>query len=203
MFANLPPSAAFVHSGARDGFESVCFRGPDGSATSSPTRGVAEFLIEGGTAAVEDGVPWSVQYRIAVDPGWLVTRVEATGIAPTGHHQLLAEIRDGRWWVNDRERPDLDGCLDVDFESSLVTNTIAVHRINAVSSTTPVETPAAFVRAEDLRVERLEQTYLCVDQGDHGSVFDYTSSTFGFACQIIFDASGVVTAYPGLGRRNS
>ena len=33
--------------------------------------------------------------------------------------------------------------------------------------------------------------------------FDYTSSTFDFACQLVFDGSGIVTDYPGIGRRHS
>jgi uncharacterized protein len=193
MFANLPPFATFTHTEVRDGFESVCFR-----ALHAPGEG---FLLEGGTAAIEDGIPWSVQYRVAVDENWRTTRAEATGISPSGHHQLAAEVRDGRWWINNTERPDLDGCVDIDFETSLVTNTLAVHRID-LASTIPIKVPAAFVRADDLRVERIEQTYLCVERNEDRTVFDYTSTTFAFACQLVFDASGLVTDYPGIGRRH-
>src|SRR5690242_1791978 len=131
MFEPLPGSALFLHAEVRDGFESVCFR-PSGE----------RFRLEGGTAAVEDGVPWSVQYRVAVDDAWRTTYVEATGISPSGHHTMTAETRDGRWWVDGELRPDLDGCVDIDFESSLVTNTLAVHRIDLTPGTS-VEVAAA------------------------------------------------------------
>jgi hypothetical protein len=193
VFANLPPFATFLHTEVRDGFEAVCFRAPHATG-----RG---FLLEGGTAAIEDGVPWSVSYRVGVDEAWQTTRVEAAGISPSGHHTLLAERREGRWAVNGAERPDLDGCVDIDFESSLVTNTLAVHRID-LAATTPQTVPAAFARADDLRVERLEQTYLCIERTAERIVFDYTSTTFGFASRLVFDAAGLVIDYPGVGRRH-
>ena len=193
MFANLPSFATFTHAQVRDGFEAVCFRAPQATG-----RG---FLLEGGTAAIEDRTPWSVHYRIEVDQTWQTTRVESTGISPLGHHVLHAERRDGRWTINGTERPDLDGCVDVDFETSLVTNTLAVHRID-LGSATPVDVPAAFVRANDLRIERMEQTYLCTERTEDRIVFDYTSTTSDFACQLVFDPAGLVTEYPGIGRRH-
>jgi hypothetical protein len=193
VFANLPPYATFLHADVRDGFEAVCFRAPQATGDG--------FLLEGGTAGVEDGVPWSVQYRIGVDQQWGTTAVEAVGISPSGHHTLGAVRRDGRWTVNGTERPDLDGCVDIDFESSLVTNTLAVHRID-LTATTPVQVPAAFVRADDLRVERMEQTYLCTSRTEDRVVFDYTSTTFDVAFELVFDGSGLVIDYPGIGARH-
>jgi hypothetical protein len=193
MFANLPSFATFVHAGARDGFEAVCFRAPQATGDG--------YLLEGGTTAIEDGVPWSVHYRIEVDEQWRTTRVAAAGISPLGHHALVAERRDGRWRVNGAERPDLDYCTDIDFETSVVTNTLAVHRLD-LAATEPQDVPAAFVRADDLRVERVDQSYRCIGHTDAGVTFDYTSSTFDFACTLELDASGVVIDYPGIGRRH-
>jgi hypothetical protein len=193
MLADLPSFATFTHAQGRDGFEAVCFRAPQATG-----RG---FLLEGGTTAVEDGTPWSVLYRIEVDRAWQTTRVESTGISPSGHTTLRAERREGRWTVNGTERPDLDGCVDVDFETSMVTNTLAAHRID-LGSSTPVQVPAAFVRATDLRVERIEQTYLCTERTEDRIVFDYRSATFDFACRLVLDPAGLVTDYPGIGRRH-
>ncbi len=190
MFAPLPPSALFRHTSVREGFESVLFR-PEGE----------RFRLEGGTAAVEDGVPLSVQYRVAVDDAWRTAYVEAAGISPSGHHTVAVETRDGRWWVDGELRPDLDGCVDIDFESSVVTNTLAVHRIDLTPGTS-AEVPAAFVRADDLRVERMEQTYRCLENGPDRTTFDYSSTTFDFSCRLVFDSSGLVVDYPGIGSRH-
>lgn len=197
MFSDLPPSASFTHTGARDGYEVVYARAD--ALTGGRRSG---FLLEGGTAATEAGVPWSVQYRIVVDDAWRTIRARVTGVSPTGYRQLDAVVDDGRWKVNGTERPDLAGCVDIDLESSLVTNTLAVHRLD-LGGPHPVDAPAAFVRFEDLRVERLEQTYRRTRHTAERSVFTYTSATFDVECELVFDASGLVLDYPGLGHRNS
>ena len=64
-----------------------------------------------------------------------------------------------------------------------------------------VEAPTAFVRAVDLRVERLEQTYMRVDDdGDHQR-YQYRSPAFGFEAQLVYDPSGLVLDYPGIASR--
>lgn len=197
MLTKLPQHATYVHAGARSGYEAVVFRAPDARSSSRH-----DFLIEGGTTAIENGVPWSVQYQVSVDALWHTTRVEIRGISQSGDHHLTAEVHAGRWWVNGTERRDLDGCVDIDLESSLVTNTLAVHRLD-LASRTAVEVPAAFVRANDLTVERIEQRYACIQHTTNQVVLDYTSTTFDFACQLAFDRSGLVTTYPGIGRRDT
>lgn len=55
-FAALPPFAAFEHRDAAVGFEVVFFRStPDG------------VVVDGHTAALEDGEPYAVAYTIEVD----------------------------------------------------------------------------------------------------------------------------------------
>jgi hypothetical protein len=97
-------------------------------------------------------------------------------------------------------RPDLAGCVDVDLESSLVTNTLPLHRLDLARGET-TEVPAAFVRAEDLSVERIEQTYRLVEQTAGRYVVAYESATFDFTADLVYDAAGLILSYPGLGRR--
>jgi uncharacterized protein len=53
------------------------------------------------------------------------------------------------------------------------------------------------VRAVDLTVERLEQTYVRLpDQG-----YDYVAPVFDFACRLVYDESGLVLDYPGIAVR--
>jgi hypothetical protein len=155
----------------------------------------------GGASAIEEQRPWNVQYEIVVDEEWRTTRARSRATSLTGQHGLVVEVRDGHWWVDDELRTDLDGCVDIDFESSVVTNTLAVHRLDLTSST-PVDVPAAFVRADGLEVVRLEQTYRCADLTDDRIVLDYTSATFQFSCQLLLDRSGLVVDYPEIGRRH-
>jgi hypothetical protein len=58
------------------------------------------------------------------------------------------------------------------------------------------------VRALDLTVERLEQTYRRLADDERGRQrFHYTSPRFGFECVLAYDESGLVLDYPGIAVR--
>ena len=57
--------------------------------------------------------------------------------------------------------------------------------------------PAVYVRALDLSVTRLEQTYR--RRGD--GTFDYTSGDGAFRAVLRYDAAGLVVDYPGIAVR--
>ncbi|HEY3558097.1 MAG TPA: putative glycolipid-binding domain-containing protein [Kribbella sp.] len=185
-FDALPAAASWTHTGARVGFE-VLF--------SESGR------LRGRTAAREGESTWFVGYEIDLDTDWGTRSVKAINSMASGDRQVRLERGTGGWTVNGTPRPDLDGCRDVDFESSAVTNTLPVHRLPFVIGE-PVEVPAAFVRADDLSVERLEQQYTLLRSDEHQHVFHYASATFDFECELRFDASGLVLEYPGIATRD-
>jgi hypothetical protein len=186
----LPTVAAWRHTGERTGYEVLFTRsGADG------------YRLRGVTTAVESGAGWSVAYRIALDRQWRTRRVRARATTITGDHRLSIRVDHGRWTVDGRPRPDLDGVVDVDFESSSVTNTIAVHRLR-FSIGEPVHAPAAFVRAEDLAVQLMSQRYTLIGSAGRGPTFAYESATFDFGGELSFDEAGLILDYPGIAVRD-
>lgn len=187
----MPREAAWRHLSARDGFE-VLF-------TASDATG---HTLRGHTTAVEDGRAWSVGYVVETDEHWRTRRLDVRLRGAAGDRAVTIEpSADGRWFVDGAYEPMLDGCIDVDLESSAVTNTLPVHRIGFVRGVA-VDVPAVFVRADDLQVERVEQTYELSTTDESGDIeFAYTSATFDFACTLRFDASGLVVDYPGIATR--
>ena len=147
-FASLPATACWQHRGARSGFEVAYFQaGPGG------------WRIDGTTTAVEDAHTWIVTYSIRLDAAWLTRDARITARTASGLREtVLAGDGAGRWRVDGHRAAHLDGCLDVDLESSALTNTLPVHRLELAAGAR-VETPAAYIRALDLSAERLEQTY--------------------------------------------
>ena len=106
----------------------------------------------------------------------------------------------GRWRVDGELASHLDGCLDVDLESSAMTNALPIHRMG-LRIGTRASAPAAYVRALDLSVERLDQDYArTADEGRHQR-YDYAAPVFGLACRLIYDESGLVLDYPGIAVR--
>ena len=189
----FPPSAAWRHVDARDGFECV-FAAPAGDGGT---------WLRGHTSAVEDGEAWWVGYDIRLDARWCTREVHVRNrtAAGEGHVHLEAD-GEGRWLVDGAPAPALDGCVDVDLEASACTNTLPVHRV-AFAAGEPVEAPAAYVRALDVGTMRLDQVYTLVapPPPGEGPRFDYASPTFSYADRLAYDPTGLVTTYPHLATR--
>lgn len=205
----VPPVSAWTHSGVRAGFE-VLFAGPTADG----------HVLRGHTTAVEGPEAWSVGYRIEVDRHWRTRRAEIEATTAAGTRRTVLERVDegglgaegshadadaARWLVDGTPDRRLDGCTDVDLESSAVTNTLPVHRLDLLAGAVHA-VPAAFVQAGDLSVRRIEQEYRLLDRSESDQTadllrFEYTSATFGFACELTYDASGLVLDYPGIAVR--
>jgi hypothetical protein len=106
----------------------------------------------------------------------------------------------GRWRVDGRPAPLLDGCVDADLEASAFTNALPVNRLG-LEVGQRADAPAAYVRALDLRVERLEQQYTRLPDEGESSRYDYRAPQFDFAYVLVYDEFGLILDYPGLAVR--
>src|SRR5438067_423564 len=80
--------------------------------------------------ATEDGRAWIVTYNIRLDAAWLTRAAHITARTASGLRQAgLTADGAGHWRVDGRPAAQLDGCLDIDLESSALTNTLPVHRL--------------------------------------------------------------------------
>jgi hypothetical protein len=189
-FASLPREAAWQHRGARSGFEVAFFCDRD-----------AGYLIQGCTTAIEDGTPWAVEYAIQLDSAGATRSARINGRSAVGPCSTVLEADGtGHWLVDGETAPRLDGCLDVDLESSAMTNALPVRRLG-LAVAAQAAAPAAYVRAVGLAVDRLEQMYLRTPgEGTH-QCYDYTAPAFDFECRLAYDQSGLVLEYPGIAIR--
>jgi uncharacterized protein len=189
-FHPFPASACWQHRGARSGFEVAYF-----------TAQESGWRIDGTTAALEDGQTWVVSYSIEVDAAWVTRSARITGRTAAGLREVLLESDGAGHWVIDGEpAADLDGCLDVDLESSALTNTLPVHRLD-LRPGGRAEAPAAYVRALTLTAGRLDQSYAKIPGEAEPPRYDYAAPAFGFTARLVYDASGLVADYPGIARR--
>ena len=189
-FSAAPATAAWRHQEAREGFEVVYFNPIEGG-----------YRIDGCTTAMEGGQTWAVSYAITIDATWTTRSARIKGQSAAGSGQIALEADGaGHWLVDGAAAAHLNGCLDVDLESSAVTNALPVHRLDL-----PVggraSSPAAYVRAMDLAVERLEQNYARVPDLDSHQRYDYVAPSFDFECRLVYDESGLVLDYPGIAIR--
>jgi uncharacterized protein len=189
-FAPLPPRAAWRHVMAWEGFEVVWI-------TRTPAGG---HVLAGHSVAVEGPEAWAVAYTIEVDAAWRTTGAVVRARTPDGAERHLRLDATEGWRLDGHPAPHLAGCVDVDLEASACTNTLPVHRLAlAVGDEAPA--PATYVRAADLAVERLDQTYRRLDDEDGHVRFAYEARRFAYADVLRYDQSGLVTDYPGLAIR--
>ena len=189
-FAPLPVTAAWQHHQVRSGFEVVYFE---------PTAG--GYHVQGATVAIEDGTSWVVNYEIDLDASWHTRGAHISGRSTAGPRRMLLEADGmGSWRINGKPAPHLGGCLDVDLESSAMTNTLPVHRID-LDVGEKAAAPAAYVRAVGLAVERLEQTYERIADDAGRQRYGYAAPLFEFTCRLVYDHTGLVFDYPGIAVR--
>ncbi len=181
MLADLPAFAAWRFVDAVDGFEVVY---------TQPGR------LRGHTCAVEDGQAYAVRYEITLDDRWRTREARVVSDTIAGPREtVLMSDGEGHWTVDGKAAPQLDGLIDVDIEASACTNTLPVHRLPLVSREVAMA-PAAYVRALDLSVTRLDQTYRRLDDRR----YDYTSEA-DFRAVLEYDAAGLIVDYPGIAAR--
>jgi hypothetical protein len=187
---DLPGFAAWRHHGAREGFEVAFFE-----------RRSGRLGVGGHTTAIEDGVAFAVGYAIELDEAWHTRSAEISGQS-AGRTRALSLKGNGQgiWRVDGVAAPNLDGCLDLDLESSSLTNAFPVHRLGLRAGEQSAA-PAVYVRAVDLAVERLEQHYLRIDDDPGHQRYWYTAPAFDFRCELVYDRAGLVLEYPGIATR--
>jgi uncharacterized protein len=186
----FPVAAAWRHVDARDGFETAFF-----------ARRGSDLVMEGHTAAVEAGEAWAVRYAVTIDARWHAHTATVVGQTARGAREVVLEsVDDGRWQVDGTHRPGLDGCFDVDLESSACTNTLPLRRLG-LQVGQRAAAPAVYVRAADLSVMRLEQDYRRLHSVGALQRYWYRSPAFDFECELVFDAAGLTVEYPGVAHR--
>ncbi len=83
--------------------------------------------------------------RLEVDPSWNTRRAQVATRTVRGWAERLVESDgDGHWVINGVTAGHLDGCFDVDLESSALTNALPVHRVGLAVGETAAA-PAASV----------------------------------------------------------
>jgi uncharacterized protein len=188
---NEPPAAAaWKHVSTREGFEVLFLR-----------RDNDGHVLEGHAAAVEEGEAWGARYAISVDSSWTTRSAHVVCCSTAGSFEIrLAADGAGNWEIDGLPAPMLDGCLDVDLEASACTNALPVRRL-ALEIGASADAPAAYVRATDLRVERLEQRYVRLPDDGGRLRFDYAAPAFSYRDVLVYDELGLVLDYPGLAER--
>jgi uncharacterized protein len=184
-----------------------------------------DALSASGVAIGGEPVPYRLDYSLQTGPGFVTTRLEVTAWGE-GWRRALDLRRDGsgEWTASvtsDGDPPDaldppgagdaggppgglprLEGALDCDLGLSPLTNSMPVLRHRLLEHEGSVDFLMAWVSVPDLGIHPSPQRYTALRSlagGDRLIRFASLDSTF--TADLTFDRDGLVTDYPGIGRR--
>lgn len=143
------------------------------------------------------GAPYSARYRVLCDAGWRVLEFEVG--AADGRGLALVSPEPGRWRTADgRERPEFDGCVDVDLAATPFTNTLPIRRLALSRADGPVALAMVWIPFDTFEPFRDEQRYAALEDG---RLYRYEAVDGSFAADLPVDEDGLVLDYPTLFRR--
>jgi uncharacterized protein len=137
-----------------------------------------------------------VSFRVECDADWIV-RSLLLGSVGSDSEIALTHDANGRWTLNGRAAPELDGAMEPDISVTPLTNCLPVRRLGlAAGQGADIDT--VYVDVGSMRVFRDPQRYTCLEPG---RLYRYESLDSDFTAEIVFAADGQVETYPGLFRR--
>lgn len=147
---------------------------------------------DGTIAAMIEGRPMRLAYRVRCDPEWRVRSVEVD--ASDGRRLALDADGMGSWTDETGAAVEaLAGCIDVDIRATPFTNTLPIRRLG-LRAGERADLRVAFVDVPGLDVSPMDQHYTCLAWGGDGGVYRYASGDFQADLQV--DPDGLVTDYP-------
>ncbi|HEX2190969.1 MAG TPA: putative glycolipid-binding domain-containing protein [Longimicrobiaceae bacterium] len=152
------------------------------------------WRLEGTAVLGHEGRPCRLDYRVECDAGWRTRAAFVDGwVGAEAVRIELAADGEGRWRLDGEERPEVEGCTDVDFGFSPSTNLLPIRRLGlAVGEEAPVR--AAWLRFPGFALETLPQVYRRTGELH----YRYESAGGAFVRDLTVDEAGLVTLYPGL-----
>lgn len=158
------------------------------------TGDAAGHRIEGTVLTMLNDLPVEIRYGVVCAPDWSTRscsiRIDDAG---TGQTFEIAAAGNGRWMVDGRLAPELDGLHDIDLGFTPATNTLPLRRMPWRIGETRRITVAWF-RYPELDVVPAEQLYTRLADRQ----YRFETGDGSFTATIAVDEMGVVTDYEGL-----
>lgn len=158
------------------------------------------WLTSGAEVVREDGRGLACSFEVRLDQAWRTRSARVRALAEEQGEVSVLVDPEGRWWVDDHPRPDLDGCTDLDVAATPLTNTYPIRRFADLPVGASRTAPVAWVEVPRLVVHRVEQTYTRLPPVAGRAAWEYADPTHG-AFTLTVDDDGLVVDYAGFATR--
>jgi uncharacterized protein len=150
-------------------------------------EGTAVFLSD-------DHRPCRLSYLVICDSSWTTLTGSISGWV--GNDDVNIEICVDalhQWQLNGFDKPEVNGCIDLDLNFSPSTNLLPIRRLR-LEIGQQAEVKAAWLRFPSFGLEPLSQVYSRLDE----FTYRYSSNDGKFVRDLKVNEFGLVTDYPGL-----
>lgn len=148
------------------------------------------WRLSGVTLLAHDGQACRLDYDIRLDARWITRTAKVTGSVGPRAIDVHIAADDGRWTMNGKRVPAVDGCTDVDLNFSPSTNLLPIRRLGlAIGGRATVR--AAWLRFPSFALEVLEQDYERLGERR----YRYTSAGGAFTAEIDVRDDGLPVRY--------
>ena len=151
------------------------------------------WQLAGTAVFAHEGRPCRLDYLVVCDAAWRTVSGRVAGWVGDEAVEIALTVDASRhWWINGAVCPEVAGCIDLDLNFSPSTNLLPIRRLNlAVGQSAEVR--AAWLRFPSFALEPLGQVY----RRTAGATYRYESAGGAFVADLVVDATGLVTDYPG------
>jgi hypothetical protein len=165
------------------------------------------FRALGRMVRVHPDGDFTASYRLVVGADGAMERLSVTSATATRERHLTINRTGDGFWLLDRGsgvggvRDDFDGAVDVDLAYSPMLNTVPIRRLGLHRAAAEHSLPMVFVSLPTLEVSQVTQTYRTVSALDDSGHALVEFRWDDFVAELVVDAEGVVSSYPGLATR--
>ena len=153
-----------------------------------------KWQLEGTAVFSHEQQPCQLAYQITCDKTWHTLYAYVKGwLGPTTIAIQIKTDTDKRWWLNDTEQPQVEGCTDIDLNFSPSTNLLPIRRLG-LGIGEAADVKAAWLRFPSFQLEPLSQEYRRLGE----DTYRYESAGVQFVAELKVHPSGFVMDYPNL-----
>ncbi len=152
----------------------------------------AGWRLEGTAVFAHERRPCRLDYQVACDAAWqtLWGKVEGWVGEKVVEIEVSVDPR-RRWRLDGEERPEVEGCADLDLNFSPSTNLLPIRRLGLATGQ-DAEVRAAWLRFPSFTLEPLNQYYTRIGE----AIYRYESAGGRFPAELKVNEEGFVTEYP-------
>jgi hypothetical protein len=150
--------------------------------------------LQGTSVFLHDQFPCRLDYHIVCDSRWHTQSGKVAGWVGNRLIDISLGVgNDQRWLLDEKEAPEVAGCIDLDLNFSPSTNLLPVRRLDLAVGE-KAEVRAAWLRFPSFKLELLVQVY----QRTGETTYRYESGGGEFVAELQVNKDGFVKKYADL-----